>query len=178
MKMRHMFLLALILLTGCARPLMMRRPIGLSPKQRMLIEKTLREVEQAHRTLAARNLISYIRRYIGTPYQYGGLSPAGMDCSGFVMLVFKQAFGIELPRSTKAQYSTLQPVSPYELKFGDLVFFENTRGAGVSHVGIFLMNAKFAHASTSVGVTVSDLTEPYYQSRYLGARRISNLTFD
>ena len=107
----------------------------------------------------------------GVKYRFGGASPAGFDCSGFVMYVFDKN-GVKLPRTADKQYEVGKPIAKKtELKPGDLVFFE-TYEKGASHVGIYQGNGNFVHASTSRGVTVSGLSESYYASRYLGARRV------
>lgn len=115
-------------------------------------------------------LLSHVDEWYGTPYRMGGTSKGGVDCSAFVQAVYLSAFAVSLPRTARDQYSTSRIVSTTELKEGDLVFF-NTRG-GVSHVGIYLQNNKFIHASTSYGVTVSDMFDPYYLKRFVGAGRI------
>jgi excinuclease ABC subunit C len=113
-------------------------------------------------------LLGAINLYIGTPYKYGGTGFTGVDCSGFVHDAFGQA-GVQLPRTSREQFKVGQSVSRPE--FGDLVFFR-MRGKEVDHVGISLGNKKFAHASSTQGVTISSLDDPYYKARFLGARRI------
>ncbi|MFC7685749.1 NlpC/P60 family protein [Ureibacillus sp. GCM10028918] len=110
-------------------------------------------------------------KYIGVPYSYGGTTTNGFDCSGFTQRVFSD-LGINLGRTTSAQYSTGNAVSKSNLAVGDLVFF-NTSGRGVSHVGIFVGNGQFVHSSSSKGVTVSKLSESYWANRYLGAKQIA-----
>lgn len=112
-----------------------------------------------------------ISRYMGVPYHYGGADSKGMDCSGYTLVVFKESIGRPLPRSAEEQYRVGVPVPFKSLKFGDLVFF-NTTGAPASHVGIYLGDDLFAHASVSLGVTISSLESSYYKTRYTGARRI------
>lgn len=109
--------------------------------------------------------------YRGVKYRFGGASPSGFDCSGFVMYVFDK-HGVKLPRTADKQYEVGKPIKgKNDLKPGDLVFFE-TYEKGASHVGIYQGNGQFVHASSSRGVTVSGLSESYYAKRYLGARRI------
>ena len=124
------------------------------------------EVEQ----LQDNYLLKYIDEWYGTRYRYGGTTKSGIDCSAFVQAIYLSAFGMTLPRTARDQYRGCHIVSATEMKTGDLVFF-NTTG-GISHVGIYLQNNKFIHASTSFGVTISDLFDPYYLGRFLGVGRI------
>lgn len=112
-----------------------------------------------------------IEKYWGIPYRYGGNGKSGFDCSGFVMKLVEEAWSIKLPRSSSEQYTRGRYVSKNNLRYGDLVFF-NTSGDGVSHVGIYLGNSKFAHASEIKGVTISNMDNDYYKKRYIGARRL------
>jgi cell wall-associated NlpC family hydrolase len=107
---------------------------------------------------------------LGTKYRSGGTTTNGFDCSGFTMYVFKH-LGINLPHQSGSQFTMGTSVSRSDLRAGDLVFF-NTSGSGVSHVGIYVGDGKFAHASTSRGVVVSSLSDSYYVNRYVGAKRI------
>lgn len=109
--------------------------------------------------------------YLGSRYRYGGSSARGFDCSGFTMHVFRK-HGIVLPHSSRAQFRVGVPVARHELRPGDLVFFR-TRGRGVSHVGIYIGDGKFIHASSARGrVRIDTLNSGYYKKRYVGARRI------
>ena len=122
-------------------------------------------------TSKADKIIATAKKYIGVPYVWGGESPSGFDCSGFVQYVFK-VHGISLNRTTETQYKHGSYVSKSNLKPGDLVFFQNTYRAGISHVGIYIGNGQFIHASSSKGVTISNLSSSYYTTHYYGARRI------
>lgn len=109
--------------------------------------------------------------YRGTRYARGGTSRGGFDCSGFTRYVYAQ-YGIKLPHSSAAQAGTGTPVSRDDLRPGDLVFFQTSR-RGISHVGIYIGDGKFVHASNhGRGVTVDSLGSSYYAPRYRGARRI------
>lgn len=116
------------------------------------------------------SIIATAKKYMGVPYVWGGESPSGFDCSGFMQYVLGKN-GISLPRTASLQYQEGTPISKANLKAGDLVFF-STYKAGASHVGIYLGNGDFIHASSSNGVTISDLSSTYYASRYIGARRM------
>lgn len=109
-------------------------------------------------------------QYMGVPYIFGGTTPYGFDCSGYVQYVFAQA-GISIPRTADVQFEVGTPVSSAELVPGDLVFFE-TYTYGASHVGIYVGNGEFIHASSSGGVKISSLNSSYYSSHYIGSRRI------
>lgn len=125
----------------------------------------------AYGTATADKIIATARNYIGVPYVWGGTSPSGFDCSGFVYYVFKQ-HGITLNRTTATQYSHGTYVSKSNLQPGDLVFFQNTYTTGISHIGIYIGSGQFIHASSSKGVTISSLSNSYWSSHYYGARRV------
>ncbi|MCH5596966.1 C40 family peptidase [Niabella ginsengisoli] len=120
-------------------------------------------------------LLETIDEWYGTRYRYGGTTKRGIDCSAFVKAVYKVAFGIDLPRTAREQFKAAAMAVSNNLKQGDLLFF-NTTG-GISHVGMYLGNNKFVHASSGRGVTVSDLDENYYAARYLGARRMGDNSY-
>jgi cell wall-associated NlpC family hydrolase len=105
------------------------------------------------------------------PYKYGGMTKRGIDCSGFASLVYKECFGKSIPRISSDQYEQGTRVTQRNLQSGDLVFFSNVRYGKIDHVGIFLGNKRFVHATESSGVTISLLSEKYYEKRYAGARR-------
>lgn len=115
-------------------------------------------------------LLEHVDEWYGTRYRYGGTTKSGIDCSAFVQAVYLSAFALSLPRTAREQYRSSRIISATEVKTGDLVFF-NTTG-GISHVGIYLQNNKFVHASTSQGVTVSDMFDPYYLKRFIGIGRV------
>ncbi|MFD1957118.1 C40 family peptidase [Paenibacillus thailandensis] len=119
---------------------------------------------------ASSKMDGYIADVIGSPYKSGGTTAKGFDCSGFTTFIFDK-MGIELPRTSASQAEAGTKVDKSDLIAGDLVFF-NTNGRGISHVGIYVGDGKFAHASSSKGVTISKLSDSYYKTRYVTARRI------
>lgn len=110
-------------------------------------------------------------RYLGVRYSYGGSTKQGIDCSGFTCEVYRNAASKALPRSTSEQFRSGEKITKNELQFGDLVFF-NTTGHSPSHVGIYIEDDIFAHASVVEGVTLSSLESTYYKKRFVGARRV------
>ena len=116
-------------------------------------------------------VVANAKQLLGVPYLWGGTTPGGFDCSGFVQYVLKQS-GISLPRTTTEQVTVGKGITKSDLQPGDLVFLQNTYRAGVSHVGIYIGDGKMIHASSSKGVTISDLSTSYYTQHYHSSRRI------
>ncbi|SDI63473.1 C40 family peptidase [Alteribacillus bidgolensis] len=115
-------------------------------------------------------IVEEARKHLGTPYKYGGTTPSGFDCSGFTGYVFDKA-GEDLPRTAAQQYNVGKSVKKSNLQKGDLVFFSN--GSSISHNGIYIGNGKFIHSSSSNGISISKVDDPYYWgSRYKGAKRV------
>lgn len=112
---------------------------------------------------------------VGTPYRRGGSSPeTGFDCSGLVMHVFRQARGLEVPRTTREQRLAGKPVRLAHLREGDLVFY-NTRGRPYSHVGIYVGEGRFVHAPRpGAKVRVESMRSSYWRARFNGARRLDD----
>lgn len=114
-----------------------------------------------------------IIEYLNTPYKYGGNSKKGIDCSAFTQTVFNNTLSIQLLRSARDQYTQGTVIeNREELKFGDLVFFNTRRRVKPGHVGIYIGDNLFAHASSKKGVIVSSLDHDYYSKRFMGGRRI------
>ena len=116
-------------------------------------------------------LFEFIDYWYGTRYCMGGATQKCIDCSALVQIMYSDIFKITLPRTSKEQYKNTRRISLTELQEGDLLFF-HTRGRGVSHVGVYLRNNKFVHASSSGGVMISDMYEPYFVKRLISAGRV------
>lgn len=118
-------------------------------------------------------ILAEAQKYLGTPYVYGGASPSGFDCSGFVYYVLGQ-LGYSPYRTPADQYTQGTYVAKEDLQVGDIVFFANTYATGLSHVGIYAGNGQFIHSPNSRStVSYSDLTTGYWANHYYGARRMS-----
>ena len=120
------------------------------------------------------SLYQFIEEWLDTKYRMGGNSKSGTDCSGFAGVLYDANYHQSLPRTAREQHHICEKVEMDQIKEGDLVFF-NTRG-GVSHVGVYLHNRYFVHASTREGVIISSLDEPYYKKSFISAGRIISKT--
>ncbi len=119
------------------------------------------------------NLFNKIEEWWGTSYCMGGTTKSCVDCSAFTGTVIREVYRINLPRTASEQYDASNKVDKENLKEGDLVFFKTKKGY-VNHVGVYLTNNKFVHASTSNGVMISDLGEHYWQGKFAGGGRVIN----
>ncbi|MDW7677814.1 MAG: C40 family peptidase, partial [Bacillota bacterium] len=128
--------------------------------------------EEAQTEVLRESILEAAMALLGTPYRYGGSTPAGFDCSGFVNYVLEE-HGIDVPRTSAAMYSAVKKISFDELEPGDLVFFRGYR-PGPSHVGIYVGDGEFIHApSTGKTVSFSNIDDPsYWGRRKIGAARV------
>lgn len=136
-----------------------------TPNQNSMSSETINHKEK---------VIMSIIHYMDTPYLYGGNTETGIDCSAFTRSVYSNTFSMELPRSAREQYQIGQTIDRSGLKFGDLVFFNTRRRVRPGHVGIYIGDNLFAHASSRQGVMVSSLDSDYYSKRFMGGRRINS----
>lgn len=131
------------------------------------------KIESTAKTSDEKELIKEAKKWLGTKYKYGGHSKSGTDCSGFVMEVYKSVYDFKLPRSSREQQEFCKKIKKSQLKIGDLVFFTTGKSKNrVSHVGIFIGNGQFIHASSSKGVVISDLDQNYYIRTYHSSGRV------
>ena len=145
----------------------------------MLSCRTKKEVSKSHPTEIPtlqsfhieKDLKKTLNQWLGAPYKYGGNSKKGVDCSGFVCAVYLEVYNTKLPRTSKDMYIFSEHIKLKDLREGDLIFFNYT-GKGVSHVGIYLENNKFIHASTTKGVIVGDLNNEFTRKKIVGTGRV------
>ncbi len=116
-------------------------------------------------------LYQFINEWQGVPYKYAGKDKAGIDCSGLTSTLYLKVYKKTISSNTKALIGEVKKISESDLKEGDLVFF-NTNGKSVSHVGVYLQNHKFVHASTKKGVMISDMNEAYFKQTYVSSGRV------
>jgi cell wall-associated NlpC family hydrolase len=152
-----------VILTGCAGSHDSRKSAEYSSPVR-------KSVDISNTDNIKRRLYSQFKEWKSVKYKLGGLSKRGIDCSGFVYLTYLKRFGIELPRTTELQARNGRKISKRKLKAGDLVFFKTS--SKVKHVGIYIEDGKFIHASTSRGVTISSLQNSYWSRKYWKSVRI------
>ena len=135
-------------------------------KYAILLDAPVEEM-QDHR------LISFLENWYGTRYRMGGADKSGIDCSAFVQTFMMFMYNVSMPRTSREQYLQCDRILKSDLQEGDLVFFRTQRKKGITHVGVYLRNNKFVHASTSSGVMISDMNEAYFAQRFASAGRIS-----
>lgn len=125
----------------------------------------------------SKNLYSFIDSWYGTPYRFGGTTRKGIDCSAFMIEIFNNVYKYRLPRTSRDQYRISDKINNIsDLREGDLVFFK-IRTKDISHVGIYLGDGKFAHASSSKGVVISDLSAKYWSKYYVGGGRVNDAIY-
>lgn len=134
------------------------------------VKKSAREPAWSSPSEVTSILKQQFARWEGTPYRYGGDSRRGVDCSAFVQSVYRDGFGFGLPRSTTEQMREGTPITRNSLEVGDLVFFQISPKQ--PHVGIYIGDDRFIHASTTAGVSMSSLTEAYWRPKYVTAKRV------
>ena len=153
-------ILLTIILTGCA---------GTYDSNKAAVPAR-KSIDLSSTNRIKRTLYSQFKEWRSVKYKSGGMSKRGIDCSGFVYITYKNRFGIELPRTTELQVRAGSIIAKKRLRAGDLVFFKTA--VKVRHVGIYIEDGKFIHASTSRGVTISSLHNKYWSKKYWKSIRI------
>lgn len=162
--MRQVALIFLVMTLASCSSIAPRGP------EQIFVPKLEYSVDLADTSKVKKKLLDQYSEWKGTSYQMGGLSKQGIDCSGFVYATFRAKLGLDMPRSTKMQSKVGVKVSKDQLRIGDLIFFKT--GLLDRHVGVYLGDSKFLHASTSKGVTISSLVNSYWSSNYWLSRRV------
>lgn len=132
--------------------------------------KTKNQTQKKHILPVKAALYKEYKKWQNTPYRYGGNSLKGVDCSSLVQQIYKDALNISVPRTTKQQAKVGYWIARRSLKEGDLVLFKTSWKT--RHSGIYLENGNFINSSTSYGVTISNLNNPYWRSKYWQSRRV------
>lgn len=125
----------------------------------------------AEKDMSNKKLYRFVNDWYGAPYKFGGCQKSGVDCSCFANALYKDVYNKALGRSSRDIYKTCEKITTSSLKEGDFVFFK-INSQDVSHVGVYLTNNKFVHASTSKGVIVNDLNDTYYKKYFFTAGRL------
>lgn len=148
-------------------------PIDLSLGN-LLTEKYSKIIGLPSYELSNLNLYKFVDKWYGTNYRLGGFSEQGVDCSGFTKMLYQEVYGKELARTSVEQHKNADREKSHEnAKEGDLVFFRQ-RSKRINHVGVYLGNSFFIHASTSQGVMISSLNESHWHKSFVGIGRLSN----
>lgn len=158
--MKKLILLFIITLTACTTV----EPKLYTPKHKAPISKESRLNETRE------NLLSFYKKWKGTPYLWGGVDRLGIDCSAFVQRYFREIYDMDIPRTTTEQMKEGSNYGYANREMGDLIFFRTSDTT--FHVGIYFENDNFFHASSSMGVTMSNLNEEFWQKTYLKIRRM------
>jgi len=159
------FLLLLVLFVGCSN-----KPTPHHTQKTKTLKKHTPPYKLKTNNYITKALYKQYKKWYKTPYKYGGCSTCGIDCSSLIQQIYKDAFGITIPRTTKEQIKIGYRVSKNSTKAGDIVFFKI--GYKSRHVGIIIEKGSFLHTSTKHGVTISHLSNPYWRSKYWQSRRI------
>lgn len=155
-----LFFLIFMLLAGCSS----------APVNKSSHSKLAEPVDMSQSSKVKKLLLSQYKLWKGTPYQYGGSSLSGVDCSAFVQNTYRAKLGYKIPRTTRTQIKVGKSVSKSRLKPGDIVFFKT--GKNSLHNGIYIGKSQFIHASSSKGVTISNLNNRYWRNTYYTSKRI------
>ncbi|MFZ3422463.1 NlpC/P60 family protein [Vibrio harveyi] len=159
-KVRHLFfpLILSVLLSACSS--------GPDPETQVNASLPVNQLLSDNQ-----DLYQFYNEWEGTPYRLGGTKKSGIDCSAFVQKAFVEAYKMSLPRTTRQQSKQGVEMSWSDAQQGDLVFFKTKRST--YHVGIYLGNKQFMHASTSKGVIISRIDNPYWASKFWQVRRVT-----
>lgn len=146
--------------------------LSLSPKDKAIKEKYAQALGVSEKDIDNLKLYYFIDEWMGVPYKYGGKDKNGIDCSGFTGLLYREVYNKNVSGPTSSLIDLTSIISESDLKEGDMVFFHIEKKGKVSHVGVYLQNNKFVHATTKKGVMINDLNENYYKQHYFKSGRV------
>ena len=170
LKQNFLFFTLILFLIGCGT--VAPRFTAKETKKNVPVEIPIPK-ENVNSKIPQQKMMDVVLNYLGTPYKFGGATLEGIDCSAFTQVVYDKSIGKKIPRSTGEQFNFGAEIKSNEIEFGDLLFFNNEQSK-LSHVGVYIGDNLFAHASESAGVTISSFGSNYYKKRFTGARRIIN----
>jgi len=167
--MKYVFISLLVLLISCQSTVRYTSGKNLTDDYSDTSSNTTGDNNDSN--IDAGRMSKIIAGYLRTPYKSGGVDKNGIDCSGLVLAVYDDYNSTQLPRNTGKLYNKLKDVDHKKISYGDLVFFA-LNSSGVSHVGIYVGNNKFVHASKSRGVVIDSIKDKYYSKSFMGIRRV------
>jgi cell wall-associated NlpC family hydrolase len=140
-------------------------------KENGIVSKYADKLDVSKRDITNYELYKFIDTWYGAPYKYAGRTKAGVDCSDLVSILYQNVYNVTVTGNVETFYKLCKPIKPSELKEGDLIFFK-INSKSLSHIGVYLQNHRFVHASVHSGVVIDDLGEDYYKKYYWGAGRL------
>lgn len=160
-------LLFILMFSACA----LQRQHTLTPIQKEAEQALIKEVGYETRSIKRNAMLQYLINWYGTPYAFGKCEKSGIDCSCFCKRLYETVYQKKLPRTVREIYTQCDKIAVRKLHEGDLVFFK-IKGDVPDHMGIYLQSGYFVHASTSKGVVISSLENPYYKKYFYGSGRV------
>ena len=153
----------LLILTGCSKA-------PTYPSHYVKPQQTSKQSKPVSKDPVINSLHAEYKKWHHTPYKYGGVCLDGVDCSGLVKVIYKNAFGVDIPRTTKDQVKIGKKIKYAQIRPGDLIFFKT--GYNKRHVGIYFGDNTFLHTSKKYGVIISSINNPYWREKYWMCRRV------
>ncbi|MCD6065726.1 MAG: hypothetical protein K0S33_552 [Bacteroidetes bacterium] len=148
-------------------------PLPKKEANNALINKYAIQLGVSSKELKNVKLYTFVDDWYAVPYKYAGLDKSGIDCSGLACKLYEAVYGQKISRASRDIYASCKELDADDLKEGDFVFFK-IESKNVSHVGVYLTNNKFVHASTKRGVIINDLNETYYKKYFYKGGRLKN----